>query len=465
LLQTLIDGTPTGGTLTVPACLYREEVTVPRSMTLTTSGAEIRGSDVWTSWSGNVSTQTLPVFWSYGPAVCGGDLRCALVEQVFVDGAAQYQRPDGSSPSGGQFAMDSGRHVVLGSNPSGHVVEVSTRAYWMHVYANDVTVNGFRMKHSIVTAQHGGLEVGNDSVVYDRATISNNVLSDTSGGVLELHRGSGHRVVGNNISRGGQLGMGYGGAADGSSAGTLIQGNAIHDNNTEDFDPGWEAGGLKTCFTRNISVDANTVYGNKGAGLWFDCNVTGAVVTNNVVHHNWAIGIFIETVSGATVAYNEVWETTWGSGGGWAYGGGIVVSSSGNGIDVHHNTVAWTPDGVSVLEQNRADRIETTGVYVHENDIFQARYASDTSDAMMLGWACDYSCLMFDTASNNRGALNRYWNRDAQPTWCRFTWAGCKSDLASFNATPGEEGGVYLTDAQKDAVLTSAGIPTAPESR
>ena len=44
-LQTLINDTPTGGTLAVPDCLYRESVTVTRPMTIDGTGATIDGRD------------------------------------------------------------------------------------------------------------------------------------------------------------------------------------------------------------------------------------------------------------------------------------------------------------------------------------------------------------------------------------------------------------------------------------
>ncbi len=36
-----------------------------------------------------------------------------------------------------------------------------------------------------------------------------------------------------------------------------------------------------------------------------------------------------------------------------------------------------------------------------------------------------------------------------------------KSTLAEFNATPGEEGATYLSDAEKTSVLSGAGMPIA----
>ena len=44
-LQALIDATPTGGTLTVPACIYRESVTIRQPITINGYGAIIDGRD------------------------------------------------------------------------------------------------------------------------------------------------------------------------------------------------------------------------------------------------------------------------------------------------------------------------------------------------------------------------------------------------------------------------------------
>jgi len=62
---------------------------------------------------------------------------------------------------------------------------------------------------------------------------------------------------------------------------------------------------------------------------------------------------------------------------------------------------------------------------------------------------------LFAPASNNRGANNAYWGT------APFAWNG-NLNLAGYNATPGEENGRYLTDAEKVAALTAAGIPLQP---
>jgi hypothetical protein len=137
-LQSLVDAASAGSTINVPACVYRETVTIPKSLTLVgQAGAEIRGSDVWSAWSATGSTWVsqksvppLPTV-SDDPNACdpGTNNRCLWPEQVYVDGQALSQVAAGTPPSAGQFGLVSAsdRRVVIGSNPSGHVVEVTTR--------------------------------------------------------------------------------------------------------------------------------------------------------------------------------------------------------------------------------------------------------------------------------------------------------------------------------------------------
>lgn len=69
-------------------------------------------------------------------------------------------------------------------------------------------------------------------------------------------------------------------------------------------------------------------------------------------------------------------------------------------------------------------------------------------------------------AANNWGANNKYWYAAPQGFATRFRWLTTRfGDLAEFNATPGEENGSYITEAEKDRVATSAKIPAYPEAR
>src|SRR5215207_5695540 len=50
-LQAKIDAAPPGGTVTAEGCIYRERIEIDKPISIVgESGAEIRGSDVWSGW-------------------------------------------------------------------------------------------------------------------------------------------------------------------------------------------------------------------------------------------------------------------------------------------------------------------------------------------------------------------------------------------------------------------------------
>ena len=79
----------------------------------------------------------------------------------------------------------------------------------------------------------------------------------------------------------------------------------------------------------------------------------------------------------------------------------------------------------------------------------------------VVGWYQDYDGIMFSDPGN-QGSGGKYWVGAQEPSDGRFEWAGGISTLAAFNSTQVEEGGRYLTTAERDAALKAAGIPLKP---
>jgi parallel beta-helix repeat protein len=433
--------------------VFRETVTITKPLTLVgREGTEIRGSDVWANWTRREG------YWVQGPLLvlatwqdtsrcrAGTSNRCLKPEQVFFDGGLLMRV--NADPKPGQFAVDGNRYIVLADNPTGHTVEVTTRARWIVGQAENVTIQNFRMRHAANDAQAGAL--GNDG--YSNWTIQDNVLSDAHGAVVSLSKGTSHKLLGNDIFRGGQLGVHGSYGAD-----VLIQGNRIHDNNTDQFEPSWEAAGLKMAAMTGLTIDGNEVDANDGPGLWCDLDCTDTTLSNNRVHHNKRYGISYEISQGARIFGNVVWENGWGLRE-WGWGAGILVQNSTR-TEVYDNTVAWSADGISVIEQNRELINSVTNVTVHDNTIVAA------DNTFALAWLSDYSPYrLFQTASGNSGDRNRFWFPTAEGGGIRFEWGHQPmSRLAEFGETPGGSQSGYLTSAQTAQILQAAGIPAAPE--
>ena len=460
-LQQLVDGAASGGTVTAPACLYRETVTITKPLVLRASpGAEIRGSDVWTGWntSGSrwVSTNQVPSFPTHGECDSAFGSRCLRAEQVFRNGTPLVQVT--SNPGPGQFALDSSRRVILGDNPSGQLIEVTTRRNWIVGRADNVTVEGFRMRHAANDSQTGALTPAGRS----GWVVRNNVLSDAHGAVFSFENGSNNQLVGNDIFRGGQLGIHGGGA--GGSTGNQVRNNKIHDNNTEGFADGWEAGALKIAVSANVLVEGNEVYNNAGPGIWFDVNCRDVTIRGNRAHDNKGPGIFYEISSRAKITGNQAWENGWGFTG-WGFGAGILVSSATD-VEVDNNVVAWNGDGISVISQNRSGYTQIRNVWVHDNRIFKIDIDPEGSNqAFALAWLQDFAGGLFSGTSNNRGENNAYWYNQPEGSRNRFEWNGGYNRLTNFNGTPGEQNGRYLNNTEKDQILNSVGVPTTAKPR
>lgn len=391
-LQSIVDGAASGASVTVPKCIYRELVTLSGPIALVARpGAEIRGSDVWTSWNnaGNgtwTSTKVLPSVvtsdacnctecvgdpacaggscTSLGQCSCASQAICWLPQQVFVDGQPLAQIATGT-PANGQFVVDLQTGAItlgLADNPSGHTVEVTTRDHWLVASQAiaGVTLANFTMRHAASPPQHGALDTtGGACGTMTGWLVQSNHLLYTAGGVLTPNAGD--RIVGNELAFGGQEGANSTCLSHGR-----MQGNDVHDNNTENFSAGWEAAGVKGATTVGAVFDGNKVHDNRNgaAGLWCDIDCYDVTYSNNVVTNNSGTGIMVEisdtaAITGNTVQGNGPSSSCCGSGcpaasGCSFYSGAQILVSATPNVTVSGNTVSGAM-GIGILQQYRPD--------------------------------------------------------------------------------------------------------------
>jgi parallel beta-helix repeat protein len=454
-LQSLVDATPPGGVLRLPECIYEQQVVLSKPITLDGQGqAEIRGSDVWSSWSQSgstwISANMLPPFSNGAEVICDNP-RCNWPEQAFFDGTPLTQVAVGVTPTSGQFSLNSGRQIILADNPAGHVIEVSTRTMWIDTESDNVTIQGLTMRHAANPAQVGA--VGNQG--RNGWTLQNNQLYDTHGATVVVGGASNPstqtRVLNNRIAE-----SGFEGLLGNENVNTLIQGNEIFWNNTEGFMLDWAGGGVKMSGMTNATLDSNVVHDNSGPGLWCDQACSNITFSSNRVYNNnghrdtgpdGSPQIFFEISEGALIQGNAVWGAT-------GYWPGIYIASSGN-AEVRWNVVAWSSRGLETYLQTRCciPPQGVTNVYFHDNDV-------------IMGPTGDYAVLWGDDGSNQiTTASNHVWNNaiwypgpeNGQP---RFRWGNQQfSSLSGFAATAGGLHSTYLTAQQALAALTTYVIP------
>ena len=465
-LQAKVDAAIPGGTANLADnCIYRETVTLNKPLTLNSSGtSEIRGSDVWDVWNKTgsrwVSSKSVPELSAPDRYRCeGGSQRCRWPEQVFLDGEPLDQVA--SEPRPGQFALDEGRKVILADDPANRLVEVTTRDRWIIGASDDVAVRGFTMKH----AAKDGLWNGG----YSRWTVENNDLSHAHAKNLALTLGSSLLARNNDLHDAGQLGM------SSNDAEIDILDNRLYGNNTEAFDPGWEAGGMKVAQPLVARISGNEVYDNKNIGIWTDIvnqRQKSVKISGNKVHHHPRQGIRVEITKNFEIRDNLVWENGWGQGDSYN-GSGISVAGSRDGI-VAGNILAWNASGIAVVQQPRDGAEEqlyqtTRNVRLDGNEVVQDEIPGTLDHAAVL-WNGDDRAVakgalsIYDPAANNGGVDGRYWFDEPEGDTYRFKWDNKFKDLADYNATPAEKNGRYLSDREKRDLLRAKDLPLSPEN-
>jgi parallel beta-helix repeat protein len=235
--------------------------------------------------------------------------------------------------------------------------------------------------------------------------------------------------------------------------------NRIHTNNIADYDSGWEAGGVKAVASSYGVWEGNTVYDNDGTALWCDGECESITIFNNTLHHNEKGGIFYEISRNGKIYNNIIYEN------GWTYGGGqwtaALRATNCDRCEIYDNAVAWNQAGIGILHTERSEQPYTRNNYVHDNFIYQKDYPSTQEFRSCLQHLALAFCHV-QLDNRNGGSRNKYYYPTAESSAPRYHYhPNSYSDLASFNATPGEVSGAYMTTAQKDATLSAVGVPTS----
>ncbi|MDQ6672828.1 MAG: right-handed parallel beta-helix repeat-containing protein [Chloroflexota bacterium] len=378
------------------------------------------------------------------------DPMCAGPEQVFLDGNQLTEVSSGSTPGSGQFSLNGARHVVLGDSPNAHSIEVSTRQAWLVAAADNVTIQGFVMRHAANSVNFGA--VANNG--HNSWTVQGNGLYSAHGPIVMIGGGSGAKILRNDIGGSGYLGIG-----SFNDNGSLIQGNHIWYNNTAGFFLDWSGGGVKLVHSSNAVMDGNDAHDNNGPGLWCDLNCSNITYSTNRVYYN--VGrrspgtgspqVFFEISDGASIRGNVVWGTI----GGWP---GIYVSSSAN-ADVSGNVVAWSDRGIQAYEQNRCCHSAQANVNIHNNWVAMA-----PTGTLAVMWGDDFGGSPITSPSrNNRGSGNIFFYPGGENGQPRFQWGSQMfSSLGGFGSTPAGGSSMYVPAWDNTNLLNQYGVPSTP---
>ena len=375
-LQALVENHPAGTTFEITPGVYRLQSIRPKDGDTFNGdpGADLTGAQILGGftqqgryWVVNVSVRAQS---SYRGECDQQHPACTFPEDLFVDDVPLERVARLSGVSGGKWYLDyDGGKVYLGSDPTGHKVEISLVPYAFHGAAKNVTIENLTIEKYADVAGDGAIQGKSEgNAASDGWMVRNNVIKLNHG--MGIRLGNQMQVLSNKILNNGQMGLG------GSGANIVVAGNEIAYNNYAGYKYGWEAGGTKFTFTRGLVVRDNFVHDNNGPGLWTDIENQDTLYEHNRTTANKEAGILHEISYHAIIRDNTVENDGYAAPGQTSpwFGGGIVITASQD-VEVYGNTVTDCMNGIIGLQPDRKRQAGggyfLRNLYVHNNIVTQ----------------------------------------------------------------------------------------------
>lgn len=392
-----------GDTLIIHSGVYREHVVIKASGTAEKpirieaalgENVVVTGADRLTGWQRVEGSEPIyRVAWPHKfvgwskTMTHPGDARHRLIgrcEQVLINDYLLRQVLSSNQLAPGTFFADVTNKLLFvwdisGRDPNKTFTEASVQQEILRVEGAHVQLRGLRFRYAANMAQHGGVTIAGSHALLEDCKFER---MNASGASITAEDVTVRRCV---FRDNGQLGFGT------SKAHRLLFTEClVENNNTKDFDRGWEAGGCKLCLSRDVVIERSRFVRNRGNGVWFDIGNENCEVRNCLIADNEDAGIFYE-ISYSLRAHDNV---ILGNGfantaGAWGAQGGISLSSSPECV-IERNLLVGNREGFNFREQTRTtpriggDRKEVA-VWNHDQ-IIRNNIIALNRDAQVWGW-------------------------------------------------------------------------------
>ena len=304
-------------------------------------------------------------------------------EQVAVNGYLLRQVLSASQLAPGAFFADVDNKALLvwdsGSRDLNKThVEASVRQEILRVDGEHVHLRGLRFRYAANMAQHGAIVLaGRHDVMEDCVVEAMNTSGATFTGEDMVIRRCEFRDNG-------QLGFG---AAQAHRL--LFTENLVENNNTKNFDRGWEAGGDKVVLCRDAVLERSRFVRNHGCGVWFDIGNENCTVRQCFIADNEDAGIFYEISFGLHAQDNVIVGNGFApTGGAWGAQAAICLSSSPDCV-IERNLMFGNREGFNFREQTRTtpliDNHAERPVWNHDQ-VIRHNLIVFNRDAQVWGW-------------------------------------------------------------------------------
>jgi len=273
-------------------------------------------------------------------------------EFIFGAGVHMMNLPSGIQPLDGQSFVgevaDDGTllSVLDGDN-------VITRAFRNPDDAKNVTIKQLEIRNFVSNQYDGAVDFDNTKTSTDE-DYQTRLWVEPSYWVLEdlwvhsnagdgVEVGSGARLI--NVRSTDNRWLGIGGHGENIE----IIGGELARNGIGARQIGWEnwhAGGIKLTRVKDVTLRGIHTHDNYGPGIWLDISVTNALVEDNLIVDNSAVGIWYEISYNATIRGNTVLQNR-----AQRFTSGIRVTESWD-VVVEDNFISGIDTALSIQDQN-----------------------------------------------------------------------------------------------------------------
>lgn len=397
-----------GDTVRVHDGTYRERVLVKTSGTpelpirfIAAEAAHVvvTGADALSKWSRSGDARAIyQVPWPHRFITWSrqmthpGDEHHRLIgrcEQVIVEGYLLRQVLGLDQLAPGTFFADTTSQVLFvwdaaSRDPNRLPVEASVRQEVFRVEGDHVQLWGFTFRYAANMAQRAGVSL------HGRGCVLQDCIVEQMNASGALFAGEDQAVRRCQFRQNGQLGF-----SANRAHGLLLTGCLVEDNNVKGFDRGWEAGGNKLVFCRNVVLEQSRFLRNRGNGIWFDIGNENCTVRNCLIADNEDSGIFYEISFSLRAQDNVILGNGFATNpGAWGAQAGISISSSPDCV-VERNLILGNREGFNFREQPRTtpriDDKAAVPVWNHDQ-VIRNNVIVHNRDAQVWGW--------FDIADN-----------------------------------------------------------------
>ncbi len=422
-LESVVSSYPSGTTFLIKTGVHRMQYAVPKNYDVFVgeSGAVLDGAKLLTSFSQSGTHWEAHVSVTYKTPRAGvcdsAHPECDHPEDLFFDSVPQRRVASLSQVGPGKWYLDySTGTAYMGSDPSGHTVEISLTPYAFQGSATGVKIS------SLVIEKYA--TPGDDGTVGGKSSTAPGSHWKVEWNDIKLNHGMGIRltdymyIYANKLHQNGELGVG------GAASYATILSNEVYSNNFAGYTRSY-GGGVKVARSNSVAVRYNDAHDNAGPGLWADINSLYTLFEHNHTSHNQVAGIFVEVSYHTTIRYNNVDYDGFNSKGSslW-WGAGILVNSSPY-VNVYSNTVSHCMNGIGAIQSSRG-----TGPYgeylvkdlsVYDNTIYQV---DGTAEGIVKSSVFDNSVY---TDWNNHFSNDTYYF--TYPTYLYFYWLDADHSL------------------------------------